>query len=240
MDINDVEKYIYSQAWIPFFREHVSILSKTLHDLSMDNNVHFPYDDKIFRFTAIPPTKVTGVVIGMEPYSSYTVSGNEIIPEATGRSFEVASVTSWDQKFKQSSLRNILKAVYNEVEGNRSDTLDDIRREIAEGHFVMPAPHDWFDLMESRGIMFLNTALTVNKGDTASHLRLWAPFMDLVIGYIADNSPDACWMLFGKDAKYRVEDILIKRGITKIVITSHPRLPKFVHERPFRMLKELI
>ena len=243
---------IWDPSWKPFFKAHAEELDRIFEQIKTIGKkrdgisfpAYFPDEEHIFRFTAIPSDRVKGVIVGMEPYASYTLNRvmeygkvvNKVIPEATGRSFEVASVDSWQQKFKQSSLQNILKAFCLELSGKEM-TLDQIRDCIKDGTIVLPKPHEWFGLMEGKEIMFLNTALTVAPGETGSHLKYWKSFTEQLVRYIAQNSPDACWMLFGKDAQNTLGPILDDCGCENVVKTCHPRLPGFVKERPFRGIK---
>ncbi len=235
------EKYKIGEGWISFFEDNIHILDHILSAISEEDDPYFPYEDELFRFTAVAPDKVKGMILGMEPYMSYTrTPDGDILPEATGRSFEAWSVRTWDQKIVQASLRNILKAIYYECTlKHESDSLDVIRKKISSGEFPILPPHLWFKAMEDEGIMFLNTALTVRLHAPGSHLALWKPFTSRVIEHVAKNSPDACFMLFGKDAKKAAEDIL-KDKTDNIVITSHPRISKFIEEEPFTKIRSIL
>ena len=240
---------LWDKSWEPFFSEESEKLERIFSFLNAESGraengailpAYFPDKNNIFRFTAIRPDRIKGVIVGMEPYASYTVKNGTAIPEATGRSFEVASVDSWHQKFKQSSLRNFLKAIFCEVENDSEASLEVIRNELQGGYVDIPSPHEWFNIMEGRGIMFLNAALTVKPGVTGSHMALWQDFSRDLAGYMAVKSPDACWMLFGKDAQNLYEPILMEHGRSNIVKTCHPRLPGFVKERPVRKIRRII
>lgn len=77
-------------------------------------NNYYPATKNVLRFLEQDLNKIKCIIVGMDPYPScYTDKNNNILPIATGRSFEVANLTSWQDKFKQSSLRNILKTLYS-------------------------------------------------------------------------------------------------------------------------------
>lgn len=242
---------LWDKSWEPFFNEHEKMLEDILYRVGKE--AFFPEIEKVFRFTAIAPDKVNGVVVGMDPYPTYTIDEEgKNVPEATGRSFEVASVGSWQQKIRQSSLRNLLKAIYVEATwaedamykaiypdsvGAEEATLDEIRSAMTTGRIKIPPPHEWFNLMEGRGIMFLNLGLTVEPGKPGSHVKLWEPFTKDVVTYIKENSPGAVWMLFGKNAQ---DALYEKVRECEVICTCHPRLPGFVKERPLRKIKKII
>ena len=54
----------------------------------------------------------------------------------------------------------------------------------------------WID----QGVLLLNTALTVERGKSGSHLNYWRPFMQRVIQFISTQNP-CIWMLWGNHAQ---------------------------------------
>lgn len=234
---------IRNDGWQGFINENKALLDRIHERINTPRQdgfpPYFPGEEDVMRFTAIAPDKVSGIVIGMDPYPSWTVSGGEIIPEATGRSFEVRSVTSWHQKFRQSSLRNILKAVYSEIEWDTGASLSTIRADLGAGNVSIPEPPELFNRLEARGVMFLNAALTVRPDEPGSHMDIWAPFMERLMLYLADSSPQAVWMLFGNNAQNLVMPILKGKHVD-VVKTCHPRLTGFIKDRPFRGISKTI
>lgn len=196
----------------------------------------FPREDKVLRFLESDFNNLKYIIVGMEPYpSSYNI-GTTVVPEATGRSFEVSSMSTktWASKFKQSSLRNILKTIYYNEKGEIKK-LDDIRNEIENGKFKISNPAKWFDEMEEQGVLFLNASLTVEPYNVGSHTKLWNDFMTNLIKHIDKNS-NAKWILWGNDAKLRVYDLVDKN---KCILSCHPRLPQFVDENCFQYTKDV-
>ena len=197
----------------------------------------FPAPHNIFRFAKTPIKDIKCVFLGMEPYASwYTVPSTYdncefIIPEATGRSFEVNSVTEWNQKFKQTSLRNILKSLYY-MDTRKDESLDAIREKIDSREFPISQPHDWFDEMEKQGVVFLNATLTVKKDSPDSHRHLWDDFMTDLISYMNKQNPDIIWILAGDKAQNRALSL-----VNRSVICPHPRIARFVKSCPFEAVE---
>ncbi len=70
-----------------------------------------------------------------------------------------------------------------------------------------------------QGVLLLNMALTVEKGDAGSHSCMWDQFSELLVKYIAEKRGDNVhWLLFGKEA--HAVTGLLKTG--KFHCTSHP------------------
>lgn len=202
----------------------------------MNDYRYFPEKENIMRFMKQDLSKIKCIILGMEPYASWYENENgEIVPVATGRSFEIDNVYSWQQKFKQSSLRNILKTVYyNETGVIKS--LDEIREEMSAGDFVMSSPHEWFDELEQSGVMFLNATLTVEPNKPDSHTKMWENVMNDIIKYI-DSNADAKWLLFGNKAQSRIIYALGEQ--LNIYKCCHPRLAEFVNENIFAKIPEI-
>lgn len=198
---------------------------KVIYDSIKD---FFPREDKVLRFLNMDFNNLKYIIVGMEPYPTAYEDKGMIIPEATGRSFEVSSLIgkTWEDKFKQSSLRNILKAIHAAYTG-RYEKLETIRKEISGEQFNMLPPGEWFDSMESQGVLFLNASLTVEPYNVGSHKALWDGFMTDLIKHIEVNQK-VTWLLWGKDAQERVLP-----HVKNKIISCHPRLAEFVTENCF-------
>ena len=191
----------------------------------------FPRAEYVLRFVETDPAALRCVIVGMDPYPSHTVGpAGEIVPEATGRSFEVASVTDWGGKYRQASLRNILKAIYFKERG-RVPTMEDLRTELSDGDFPILPPRKWWESLTGQGVLFLNASLTVRPAEPGSHTDLWDGFVTDLMTFLAQSSPDAVWLLWGNVAQARVP-----AAVTRKICSSHPRLPQFVTECPFAQL----
>lgn len=195
--------------------------------------IYFPDKENILRFLSINKNNIKVVIVGMEPYPSSYEKDNKTYPIATGRSFEVANVDDWSQKFKQSSLRNILKTIYfNET--NEKISLENLRSKIKNKEFEILQPHEWFNDLEEQGVLFLNASLTVQQYKVATHTKLWDRFITYLIKELDKN--DVTWLLWGKDAQNRVLPHIEE---TKAICTCHPRLPEFVQENCFKNITNI-
>ena len=68
--------------------------------------------------------------------------------------------------------------------------------------------------------MILNTALTVKKGESNSHQKIWSKITDDVIEYISDNCENVIFLLLGNNAKSKQKLIDSDRHI--IISGVHP------------------
>ena len=193
---------------------------------------YFPCYEDVFRFASLDLNKAKYIILGMDPYPSYYIEDNKIKPIATGRSFEVANLNSWQQKTKQSSINNILKAIYF-VKTGKAESIENIRKDIS----FLSNPHDWFDEMEDRGVIWLNATLTVKANVSDSHTDIWTNFMNELIKYIVDTNKNIKWLIFGEKAKNRVSDFVNKKDM---YITCHPASRvnnTFVKDNLFQYIK---
>ena len=98
------------------------------------------------------------------------------------------------------SLRNILKELNNDLDINRTNS-------------------DFTDLAE-QGILFMNCALTVEKGKPGSHLKLWSSYTDNIIKYISETNENIIFVLWGNFAKKK--KLLIDINKHHILESTHP------------------
>lgn len=216
------------ESWKDFFTNE--ILEELSNIESQIGDDYFPDNANVLRFVGLDLDKIKYIIVGMEPYPSYKEIDGVIIPEATGRSFEIQSVDDWGQKFKQSSLRNILKTIYFDKYKNKID-LETAREKIASGEFPIKQPHEWFDGMEKQGVMFLNATLTVQTGKVDTHTKIWENFMNELIKYITNRNKDVKWLLWGNKAQERICPLVDKENT---ILTQHPRLTSFIDEDCFK------
>ena len=222
-----------SDAYTEFFTsERLAQLAEIARKIG--NVDFFPRAERVLRFASVDPTSLRCVIVGMDPYPSHTVSAEgEIIPEATGRSFEVASVSDWGGKYRQASLRNILKSIYY-MERGEVPTMERLRGELADGSFPILPPRQWWDSLERQGVLFLNASLTVIPDHPGTHTPYWDDFMTDLMSFIAQKAPDAVWLLWGNVAQARVPATVQNK-----ICSQHPRLPGFVTECPFAALRDI-
>lgn len=195
----------------------------------------FPNKEEVLRFMNLNLKNIKYIIVGMEPYPSSFEKNGTTYPEATGRSFEVRSLLdkTWSDKFKQSSLRNILKTIYLNETGE-DIKLDKLREKIENKEFNIKNPKEWFEGIESQGVMFLNATLTVKPYEVDSHRKIWENFMTKLIKYIEENS-NCIWVLWGKPA----QDRFLKSITHESIISCHPRLNDFMKENPFSKMSDI-
>ena len=85
-----------------------------------------------------------------------------------------------------------------------------IKEELKAQGYTLPDIHTW----EEQGVFLLNTALTVEAGNTGSHLKYWEDFTKTVIQYLSETQP-TIWILWGKKAQSIVNNISKPYIITK-------------------------
>ena len=222
---------IMNSCWNNFFNKEIcDELAKIFKQIG-DN--YYPYKGSVLRFTNLDLSKIKYVILGMDPYASSYLENNKKIPTATGRSFEVSNLENWNSNFRQSSLKNIVKTIYfNETGKINSWKL--IKEDINSKKFSIKKPKEWFDSLENQGIMFLNSALTVEPNNPGSHINIWKNFMNELITYINDYNNEIKWIVWGKESYDRISTIIEDERIIKGV---HPRNYKFVEENSLKKVK---
>lgn len=225
--------YTIHQSWTnlltPDFLQKILDVERELDQLSIHpeaNVKFFPDYQNVMRFLTQDLSQIRYVILGMDPYPSWYIEDNAIHPIATGRSFEIGNLVSWQQKFKQNSLQNIIKAVYYNTTGKEKN-LTEIRKDIADKQFIISPPAQWFDAIEAQGVLFLNATLTVAPDKPGSHTHLWRPAMQDIIRYINADHDSLCWLLFGDQAQTLIRKTLCNDHYLAHQC-CHPRLAKFV------------
>lgn len=200
-------------TWFDFLNDE---RTKMIHDIScrIGDNVN-PDISNILRFLKLDLSKIKVVILGQDPYPEKGV--------ATGRAFEVGGLQSWDQTFRQVSLKNIIRLLhksYNNIT-KYEDILSfsQIKNEIKEGRFPLLPPDKLFISWEKQGVLLLNTSLSCVPQKPKSHALLWQEFACQLIEYISKKS-DLCWFLWGKHANSMKQ--LIHEGT--FFVSRHPML----------------
>ncbi len=99
-------------------------------------------------------------------------------------------------------------------------SLRNIYREMQTDLGLEPAPEGDLTAWASRGVLLLNSALTVRAHEPASHAAAgWTRFTDRILSVVAQLQPDAVFILWGNTA--RAKRPLL--GATSAVVESaHP------------------
>lgn len=126
-----------------------------------------------------PPDAVKVVILGQDPYHGTGVVGGAEIPQAHGLAFSVPEGVKVPP-----SLRNIFKEIgaeYGAEPTRASGNLEGWARQ---------------------GVLLLNTVLTVEQGQAASHAkRGWEAVTDCLIHALAASQPNLVFLLWGSHAQ---------------------------------------
>ncbi|MEN8905541.1 MAG: uracil-DNA glycosylase [Clostridiales bacterium] len=201
-------------SWNEFLSNEIMEEIMTIE--SKINSVNFtPDSEKILRFLENDLNSLKVIILGQDPY-----------PEkgrATGRSFEVGDLVSWQDKFKQISLKNIIRLIYksyNNIEiYSNIKPFSQIKEDIKNNVFNILPPNILFKSWEEQGVLLLNTSLTCEVGKPGSHKKLWSKFSTQLLTYISTQK-ELHWFLWGSQAISN--EILIKNGF--ISKSRHPMM----------------
>lgn len=201
-------------SWNGFLTDEIVEEINTIEQ-KIGKNIN-PEPKNVLRFLQYDLSNIKVVILGQDPY-----------PEkgrATGRAFEVGDLHSWNDKFRQVSLKNIIRLinkVYNNINEYKSiKKFSEIQDEIKLGKFKILPPNEIFSSWEKQGVFLLNTYLSVESGITGSHIRIWEPFSIKLLEYISTENKDINWFLWGKQAEDKKK--YIKNG--SFYISRHPMM----------------
>ena len=203
----------FHPSWNDFFtieiKEKLHTIQTRIYEL-IDKNIDVltPPPDKVLRFLSMPANKIKVIILGQDPYPQPGI--------ATGRAFEVSNLQSWKIPFRNPSLQNIVRAIYNAYSGELIK-YSEIRSQLDKS-FTMLKPSEIFTHWEKQGVLLLNTAFTCKINDSNSHAEIWKEFTQELLAYINTQSPDAYWFLWGNNAKDAVAGLNLKN----IIFSYHP------------------
>jgi len=197
------------EAWRPFLtRSNVNLLKKI--ESQILNRPYTPQADKVLRFFEFPLDSVRVIILGQDPYPQAGA--------ATGRAFEVGTLTSWDQSFRNISLKNILRAVYKAYAGEVIP-YNELKKKFSSGFPVLP-PGELFTHWEQQGVLLLNTSFTCEPGNPGSHRSLWNSFTVRLLSFISERAGSAVWFLWGRHAT----EVSGHLKLNKFITLMHPMM----------------
>lgn len=200
-------EFLEHQRRQPYMRQ---ISEMVQHDRLL--GLVYPASENVFRFTETPLADVKVVILGQDPYHQPR--------QADGLAFSVCEGVALPP-----SLRNILCELNN-------DYFELLRQAVrqASGHVNRNGDYLVFDGVTGlpslptcgdltpwtrQGVLLLNTALTVRRGEPGSHCHIWQPFTDEVIRTVCDSATVAPhFILWGSKAK----DALARACYRKLLI----------------------
>jgi len=140
-----------------------------------------------------PPESVRVVILGQDPYHGRG--------QAEGLAFSVAPGVPLPP-----SLRNIFK---------------ELQRDVGMAPPAFPQPGGSLVRWATHGVLLLNTCLTVEEGQAASHAgRGWEALTDAVIRHVAQHAPPAVFMLWGAHAQGK--RALVEGRQHLVLAANHP------------------
>jgi uracil-DNA glycosylase len=140
-----------------------------------------------------PPDQVRVVILGQDPYHGRG--------QAEGLAFSVAPGVALPP-----SLRNIFK---------------ELQRDLGTAPPKFPVPGGSLVRWASHGVLLLNTCLTVEEGQPASHAgKGWELLTDAVIRAVSDGDHPVLFMLWGAHAQSKRALIDVSRH--KVLVANHP------------------
>ena len=140
-----------------------------------------------------PPKDVRVVILGQDPYHGRG--------QAEGLAFSVAPGVALPP-----SLRNIFK---------------ELQRDLGTPPPAFPVPGGSLVKWATHGVLLLNTCLTVEEGQAASHAKQgWEVLTDAVIKHVADGEKPVVFMLWGAHAQSK--KALIDEQRHKVLFSNHP------------------
>lgn len=100
-------------------------------------------------------------------------------------------------------------------------SLANIHTELRDDLGIEPPGHGNLEVWARRGVLLLNTTLTVRAGQPASHQgRGWETFTDEVIGAVDSKDHRVVFILWGSHA--RKKKALIDSGRHTVIESAHP------------------
>ncbi|MBO9516234.1 MAG: uracil-DNA glycosylase [Variovorax sp.] len=140
-----------------------------------------------------PPEDVRIVILGQDPYHGRG--------QAEGLAFSVAPGVALPP-----SLRNIFK---------------ELERDLGTPWPAFPSPGGSLVKWATHGVLLLNTCLTVEEGQPASHSgRGWEVLTDAAIRHVASGERPRVFMLWGSHAQSK--RALIDTNRHKVLVANHP------------------
>ena len=140
-----------------------------------------------------PPEQVSVVILGQDPYHGRG--------QADGLAFSVPSGVALPP-----SLRNIFK---------------ELQRDLGSPPPKFPVPGGSLVRWAARGVLLLNTCLTVEEGKPASHAgKGWELLTDAVIRQVSSGDRPVVFMLWGAHAQSK--RALIDGSRHKVLVANHP------------------
>ena len=222
-------------SWNAFFTEEIQSILKEIYATLDKEEETTPPVNLMLRFFELDLSAMKAVVLGQDPYPQEGV--------ATGRAFEVKPLQSWHDSFRNTSLRNIVRALYSMDDENESLTFTQIRKEMLDHRFHILPPDQLFRHWEQQGVLLLNTSFSCRVGAPGSHATIWLSFTQKLLSYMNEQQTELYWLLWGAHARNAVSHLTLQNVLKSHhpMICSH-RADDFLFGKTnhFRELREII
>jgi ATP-dependent DNA helicase PIF1 len=125
-------------------------------------------------------------------------------------------------------------------------SLNNIYKELATDMGIAPAAHGSLHSWASRGVLLLNTVLTVEAHAAQSHAKIgWEEITDQLIRTIAARLHNVVFVLWGKaaQAKKKLLSMYLDANQHRIIEAAHPSplsVKNFFGTRPFSTVNRLL
>lgn len=204
-----LNKVKVDKSWEKFLSKEIQ---KLIHQVETEvTKTEFtPSPEKVLRFLETPLDKQKIVILGQDPYPQPGV--------ATGRAFEVGTLRSWNEPFKNISLKNIVRSLY-QAYTDKTLKFNEIKGKL-DNEFPLLPPSRIFSHWEKEGVLLLNTSFTCKTGKPGSHHKIWENFTSEVLQFLQSEKDDLTWFLWGSHAQEATRDLEIKNS----VVSHHPMM----------------
>lgn len=209
MNLTFLKNITIHSDWNGFLTEENKQLLQRI-ETAIGGGEFTPPANCVLRFMEMPLSAIKVVILGQDPYPQPGV--------ATGRAFEVGTLQSWNDPFKNISLKNILRTLYKAYFGEALK-YSEIKTRF-DNEFPVLQPQQLFKHWEKQGVLLLNTSFTVEPGNPGSHKHYWEVFTQKLLHFINEQQSEITWFLWGNHAKEATKGIEIKNTI----VSQHPMM----------------
>ena len=190
-------KYLFGKEWYSALETMLkSVYWGNLgQKIAKERTVYTIYPEKgsdlLFKaFRTTPLSKVKVVILGQDPYHDGSYDG--------------FAFSNTEESMKVSpSLKNILK---------------EVEADVYDGFQVNQNPE--LERWAEQGVLLINTAHTVRKGNPASHLEYWSKFTYEVVSLLSKQDRPMVWIGWGKKAQNVVLKQINKKHLR--LLSPHP------------------
>ncbi|GET31664.1 uracil-DNA glycosylase [Prolixibacter bellariivorans] len=203
-------------SWKSFLNHEIITILENIEE-QISSSHYTPAREKVLRFLTLPLNEMKVIILGQDPYPQEGV--------ATGRAFEVGTLKSWSEPFRNVSLKNILRLLYKTCNGHVVK-FNELKEQIGQDFQILP-PGELFKHWEKQGVLLLNTAFTCEVGKPGSHSAYWQPFTERLLKFLAAEQPSASWFIWGNHAEKAVSGLDLKYAY-------HTQHPMMCYDKPGR------